>query len=199
MEECLGYMNKKIEKGFKEILVGLHEELGLNLDDVNLEGTPQRVAKAYLEMLQGIDHTKPLSILKTHFPSTYTGMVILTDIQCYGMCPHHFLPVRYNVNFAYIPAGHVLGLSKIPRFIKIMVQAPVLQEDVTKDIVNRFFHIVNPLGCMVTLDGQHQCMGCRGVEMPGVSTITSAHCGVFEEAHVKQEFFTHIELSRTKK
>ena len=193
-QEKKGFWEGKsqIEKGFAQIISGLHEAYGFDKYDINVKDTPSRVARAYIEMLQGIDPARADSILKQNFPSSYTGMVVLAKIPCFSMCPHHFLPVKYEASFGYIPNGNVLGLSKIPRYIKTSVQAPVLQECITDRIVERFMEIVNPLGCMVVLKGHHMCMGCRGVEMPDVSTITSAFRGNFKEQEIRDEFFTMI-------
>jgi len=181
-----------IERGFALILSGLHEAYGLNLLDENLTDTPSRVARSYLEMLKGIDPALADDVLQQSFPSDYDGMVVISDIQCYSMCPHHFLPVKYTANFGYIPSGLVLGISKIPRFIKLMCQAPVLQETLTENIVDKFTKIVKPLGCIITLKGYHMCMGCRGIEMPDASTITSSIRGNFESLTVREEFFNLI-------
>ena len=185
--------HEELEAGFKRMLQGLKIAYGLDLKDENLRETPARVARALLEMLQGIDQTGVEEILKKNFPTNYTGMVVLTDIHCFSMCPHHFLPVSYKVNFAYIPQGHALGLSKIPRFIKLLLQAPMLQEDATDAIVDKFNEYVNASGAMVTLSGQHMCMGCRGVSKPEVLTLTSALRGDFKKPEVRAEFFTIVE------
>lgn len=193
-QERQGFWEGKsqIEKGFAQIISGLYEAYGFDKDDINVRDTPSRVARSFLEMLQGIDPARAEAILKQNFPSSYTGMVVLSQIPCFSMCPHHFLPVKYEVSFGYIPNGHVLGLSKIPRYIKTSVQAPVLQECITDRIVERFMDIVNPLGCIVVLKGQHMCMGCRGVEMPDVSTVTSSFRGIFNEQDTRAEFFQLI-------
>lgn len=183
-----------IEHGFTEILLGLNVAYGLDLSDENLKETPARVARAFIEMLQGIDKSKSEAVLRQNFPSKYDGMVIIDNIKCYSMCPHHFLPVKYMANFGYIPDGRVLGLSKIPRFIKMTCRAPMLQEDTTEIIVDKFMEIVSPRGCIVTLSGQHLCMGCRGVEMPDTMTVTSAIRGNFETPAIRQEFFETLKL-----
>lgn len=187
----------KIEKAFAEIISGLYIAYGLDKNDENLKDTPSRVARAYLEMLQGINPESAKSILVQNFPSDYDGMVVLDNIQCYSMCPHHFLPVKYSVDFGYIPNGRVLGLSKIPRYIKLLLQAPKLQEDATEQLIQYFMDIVKPAGCMVILKGQHLCMGCRGVEMPNVATITSSRSGLFKKEDVKEEFINILSIRKS--
>lgn len=184
-----GLGKEKLETGFAMMLEGLHQAYGLDITNENFRETPQRVAKAYLEMNKGIDTTEVENILKQNFPSDYKGMVILDKIQTYSLCPHHFLPVRYIIHFGYIPNGKVLGLSKIPRFIKLLSQRPALQEDFTQDIIKMFNAYVKPLGCAVVIKGWHGCMGGRGVEMPETATITSEVSGNFTDISVKEEFF----------
>lgn len=181
-----------IEEGIKWILKGLNIAYGLDTKDPNFVDTPKRVAKAYLEMLKGTNSEGVNDILKQNFPSDYSGMVVEKDIECFSMCPHHLLPVKYKLHFAYIPDGNVLGLSKIPRFIKLLAQAPLLQEDFTQIVVNKFTEYVKPKGCVLYVEGWHMCMGARGIEMPEVSTITTALKGIFEEQPVKNEFFQII-------
>ena len=108
------------------------------------------------------------------------------------MCPHHFLPVKYNISFGYIPDGSVLGLSKIGRFVKLMAQAPILQEYFTDQIIEKFCEAVNPQGAIVEISGKHMCMGARGLEMPGSSVITSAFVGSFDQAKTRDEFYHMI-------
>lgn len=183
-----------IEEGVSKIISGLNVAYGLDVNDVNLIDTPARVGRAYLEMCQGIDPNKSVEILKQNFPSNYTGMVVLTKIPVFSLCPHHFLPVKYESNFGYIPKQRVLGLSKIPRYIKMLAQSPILQEDLAEKIVQLFFDEVAPYGCIITLKGYHMCMGCRGVEMPCVATTTTAFRGTFQKQDVREEFFTTIHM-----
>ena len=143
----------KLEQGVHLMLEGLQDAYGLDIANENFRETPKRVAKAYLEMLQGIDTTEVENILKQNFPSDYKGMVILDKISCYSMCPHHLIPVKYIIHFGYIPNGNVLGLSKIPRFIKLLAQSPKLQEDFTQEIVKLFNKYVMPEGSAVVVKG----------------------------------------------
>lgn len=184
---------KKLEEGFKLMLEGLHDTYGLNLNDPNFTDTPKRVAKAYIEMNKGIDISEVRDILMQNFPSEYDGLITENKIQTFSLCPHHFLPVRYEISFGYIPNENVLGLSKIPRFIKLLSQSPKLQEDFTQEIVNLFDEYVRPEGCGVFVKGWHLCMGARGISMPDTATITSALKGNFKDnPSVKDEFFKII-------
>lgn len=189
-----------LTNGFRMMLDGLKEAYDVDLEDPNFHETPGRVAKAYLEMNQGADRSKIDDIFSKAFPSTYTGMIIETEIKTFSLCPHHFLPVRYSIDFAYIPKDSMLGLSKTPRFIKLLSQAPLLQEQLTQDIVDIFSDKVKPLGCAVIVEGYHLCMGARGVEMPEVATITSALKGNFlEDPACKAEFLQILALKKRNK
>jgi GTP cyclohydrolase I len=135
-------------------------------------------------------------ILSKTFPCDFDEMVVVTDIEATGVCPHHLMPVRYTIHVGYIPSqeGQVLGLSKIPRLVCLLAARPILQEQLTKDIADIFEDNLNPLGVMVVVSGGHSCMQCRGVRMSGSRMITSAIRGVFQDdSAAKQEF---LDLAR---
>jgi len=191
-------LNKMIQ-GAELLLQGLSSYTGdsFSLLDHNFVDTPARIAKSYREMCEGLGREDEVAkILATHFPSTYNGMVIIDSIEVFSMCPHHFLPVKYKVDFGYIPNGHALGLSKIPRFIELLAKRPVLQEDLATDIISLFTSAVKPEGCIVVLDGQHGCMQCRGAKQANSSAITSEVYGSFKESVTRSEFLDLIKLRR---
>jgi len=190
---------KLMETGAAALLSGLAEltNNSFSLSDPNFKETPHRIAKAYLEMCSGLGRENEVKdILNKHFPSTYKGMVIIDNIEVFSMCPHHFLPVKYKVDFGYIPDGNVLGLSKIPRFIDLLAKRPVLQEDFVTDIIKYFTEAIKPEGCIVIVDGQHGCMQCRGVMQPNSSAITSEVFGSFTNIVTRTEFLELIKLRR---
>jgi len=185
-----------VEKGAIYMLRGLKEEFGLDIKDVNFKDTPKRIARAYYEIFEGINADEEIKkILSTSFPTTYDGMVVEHPIRCYSMCPHHFLPVIYDVSIAYIPKKGGLGLSKLPRLVELLAKAPKLQETFTQEIVDKLQETINPLGCMVVVKGDHLCMQMRGVKQPGCGTRTSAVTGVFKEQPARQEFLDLINRS----
>jgi len=169
---------KVIEENFKEILWAL----GIDSDDANFKETPKRYAKMMLnELCDGLYHSeeKIKEIFSKSFPSNYSGMVTQKNIRCYGLCPHHFITVIYDISFAYLPANRMLGLSKLSRFIELLAKRPVLQEDLTHEIVKIFVRYINPFGCFVIVKGRHLCMESRGVKQQNSVTITSELSGVF--------------------
>ena len=181
-------MNSMAE-GIKILLNGLQEELGMDIDNENFRETPERVAKAYLEILSGEkDTAKQIEeILKKSFPSQYRGMVIGSNIQVYSMCPHHLLPVSYVVNVGYIPGEKVIGASKLSRLVDVLAKRAVLQEDFTRDIVG-WLGAIEPEGAIAQVYGKHLCMGCRGIKQPQSSLITSEIRGAFEKKEAREEF-----------
>lgn len=179
-----------IKRGMEEILRGLK----VDIRDANFFKTPQRVAKAYLEIFEGL---LPESIdllenqFSTTFPCEYSQMILVKDIQCWSMCPHHFLPVKYQINMAYIPNGQVLGLSKLPRLVELLAKRPVLQEQLTQDIVDYLNKYAKPEGVIVQVSGEHLCMKMRGVKSRDSVAVTAALSGIFEtDASAKAEFYS---------
>jgi len=177
-----------VEKGMHYILKGLNQQFGLDLTDENFKDTPKRVARAYYEIFEGINSEEIENILSTSFPSQYNGMVVIKDIQCFSMCPHHFLPVEYHVNFGYIPGERVLGISKLARLVTLLGKQPMLQEDFTKAIVDILEKYIKPQGSIVQIKGKHMCMVMRGAEQRNAWTLTSAIRGNFTEAPIREEF-----------
>jgi GTP cyclohydrolase I len=182
-----------VEKGAIYMLKGLEKEYGLNLNDVNFKDTPKRIARAYAEIFEGINSKKEINdILSTKFPTIYEGIVSISPIRCYSMCPHHFLPVIYDVSVGYIPKNGGLGLSKLPRLIELLAKTPKLQEDFTQEIVNVINDSINPQGCICIVKGEHMCMHMRGVKHSESITMTSAIKGCFTNKETRDEFMELI-------
>ncbi|HEX3385968.1 MAG TPA: GTP cyclohydrolase I, partial [Mucilaginibacter sp.] len=96
---------------YKEVL----EQIGENPAREGLLKTPERVAKAMLFLTQGYDLDAKEILKSAMFKEEYSQMVVVKDIEVYSMCEHHMLPFFGKAHIAYIPNGHVVGLSKIPR------------------------------------------------------------------------------------
>jgi len=190
----IGNGNKDINKEviaehFKEIL---EKGLKLNINDENLIDTPKRFAKSYAEIFSGLSHTKEdiERLFKACFPSDYKGIILEEDISVFSMCPHHFLPIRYEVHIGYIPDGCIVGLSKLPRIVEALAKKPSLQEQFTEDIVNEIDSHVKPKGVICTVRGAHYCMQMRGVKQKDVWTTTSSVRGVFlAEPELELKFY----------
>jgi GTP cyclohydrolase I len=164
------------------------EILGLDLRDPNLMGTPDRVAKMYLEMFHGLSEGAEPKI--TIFPNAerYQAMVMEKDIPFYSLCSHHFVPFYGHAHVAYIPKDHIVGLSKMPRIVEFYGRRPQLQERMTEQIAQFMADKLHPQGVMVVIEARHLCVEMRGVKKPGALTVTSAIRGIFYDRPVREEF-----------
>lgn len=183
---------EKVERGMEIILEGLQEEFGLDLGDENFKNTPRRVARAYAEIFHGLKDTdaKVQRILGTSFSADVREMIVAKDIKAFSMCPHHFLPVEYDITVAYVSNGRVLGISKLARLVEILARRPVLQEAFTEEVADKLFNGVKAQGVGVWVEGVHYCMRMRGAKQVHAKTVTSAIRGCFEEEAVRAEFMS---------
>ena len=167
---------------------GILEDIGEDPDREGLVKTPERVAKA----LQYLTHGKnldPASILRSAmFKEEYQQMVIVRDIELYSLCEHHMLPFFGKAHVAYIPNGHIVGLSKIPRVVDAFARRLQVQERLTVEIRNCIQKTLKPLGVAVVIEAQHLCMIMRGVQKQHSVATTSAFTGEFQQDRTRAEF-----------
>ena len=164
-------------------------------EDKNREGllkNPSRVAKALQFLTHGYD-LDPVKILQSAmFAEEYRQMVIIKDIEVYSMCEHHMLPFFGKAHIAYIPNGHIVGLSKIPRVVDAFARRLQVQERLTTDIRDCIQNTLNPIGVAVVIEAQHMCMQMRGVQKQNSVTTTSAFTGEFLKNTTRKEFISLI-------
>ena len=192
-EEC----TKSLSSNYKEVI----ENLGEDPSREGLLKTPERVAKAMQFLTQGYDQN-PQEILKSAmFAEKYDEMVIVKDIEVYSLCEHHMLPFFGKCHIAYIPNGHIVGLSKFPRMVDAFSRRLQVQERLTDQIRDCLDETLNPQGVAVCIEAQHLCMQMRGVQKQNSITTTSAFSGAFmEEDITRQEFMSLVKgLTRLKK
>ncbi len=182
----------KLASFYKEIL----PEIGEDPSREGLIKTPERVAKALMFLTHGYE-LKPAEILKSAmFAEDYSEMVLVKDIEVYSMCEHHMLPFFGKVHVAYIPSGHIVGLSKIPRVVDAFARRLQVQERLTKEILHCIHDTLKPLGVAVVMEASHMCMQMRGVEKQNSKTTTSAFTGIFmENSKTREEFMKLIASS----
>ena len=164
-------------------------------EDTQREGlvkTPERVAKAFLELTRGHDMDPAETLRSAMFEEEYDQMVVVKDIEFHSLCEHHILPFFGKVHIAYIPNGKIVGLSKIPRVVDIFSHRLQVQEHLTKQICDCIQQALNPLGTIVIIEAQHLCMQMRGVEKQGSITTTIYYSGVFSQADKRREFMQLI-------
>jgi len=160
-------------------------------------GTPERVARMYMELCYGLTpeaERRKKHIFHSIFDSENEEMVTIRKIRSVSLCPHHLLPVEYKSFMGYVPRKKVIGLSKVPRLFKLMSSRPIIQEDLTQEIGRALVEHLEPKGVGVVMVGVHACMRCRGVLEDGADVITSFVDGVFRDPKEKarDEFLTFI-------
>tara|TARA_B100000214_G_scaffold371707_1_gene348583 strand:- start:9795 stop:10358 length:564 start_codon:yes stop_codon:yes gene_type:complete len=181
--------NKKLAEEIKSILT----KIGENPNREGLVKTPERVAKSMAFLTNGYKEN-PTSILKSAmFAENYNQMVLVKDIEMYSLCEHHMLPFFGKAHIAYIPNGHIVGLSKIPRIVNVFSRRLQVQERLTDQIKDCIQDALNPKGVAVVIEAQHLCMQMRGVEKQHSLTTTSAFSGIFlKDEKTRSEFINLI-------
>jgi len=154
--------------------------------------TPERIAKALLYLTQGYDLDAKDILNSAMFKEDYSQMVIVKDIEVYSMCEHHMLPFFGKAHVAYIPNGHVVGLSKIPRVVDVYARRLQVQERLTNEIRDCIQDALQPLGVGIVIECRHLCMSMRGVQKQNSVTTTSAFTGEFLKEKTRTEFLNLI-------
>ena len=168
------------------------KQIGENPEREGLQKTPERVAKAMLYLTQGYELDAKKILKSAMFKEEYSQMVVVKDIEVYSMCEHHMLPFFGKAHVAYIPNGHVVGLSKIPRIVDVFARRLQVQERLTNEIRDCIQDTLNPLGVGVVIECRHLCMSMRGVQKQNSVTTTSAFTGEFLKEKTRAEFLNLI-------
>ncbi len=168
------------------------KQIGENPEREGLLKTPERIAKAMLYLTQGYDLDAKEILSSAMFKEDYSQMVIVKDIEVYSMCEHHILPFFGKAHVAYIPNGHVVGLSKIPRVVDVFARRLQVQERLTNEIRDCIQDTLQPYGVGVVIECRHLCMSMRGVQKQNSVTTTSAFTGEFLKEKTRTEFLNLI-------
>jgi GTP cyclohydrolase IA len=166
----------RIERAVREILLAVGEDP----DREGLLKTPNRVARAYGELMAGLK-TDPRKHLKTVFHERYDEVVLLRDVPFNSLCEHHLLPFTGKAHVAYLPDGKVVGLSKLARLVEGFARRPQVQERLTGQIADALMEELNPIGAACVIEAVHTCMTIRGAKKTGSTMVTSALRGIFKE------------------
>jgi GTP cyclohydrolase IA len=166
----------RIERAVREILLAVGE----NPDREGLLKTPNRVARAYGELMAGLQDD-PKRHLKTVFHERYDEVVLLRDIEFHSLCEHHLLPFTGRAHVAYLPDGKVVGLSKLARLVEGFARRPQVQERLTTQIADALMEALSPVGAACVIEAVHTCMTIRGAKKHGSTMVTSALRGIFKE------------------
>ena len=182
----------KIQESVKDIL----NTLGMDLTDDSLQGTPRRVAKAFVnEIFMGLN---PKNMPK---PSTfennynYEEMLVEKNIVVYSTCEHHLLPIIGRAHVAYISNGKVIGLSKMNRIVEYFSKRPQVQERLTMQVVQAMQEALGTQNVACVIDAKHLCVNSRGIKDIESSTVTAEFGGKFKEKETKAEFLNYLKLT----
>lgn len=172
----------------------LIEWAGDDPDREGLAGTPDRVVRAYEEFFEGY-RADPVALLERTFEETndYEDMVVLRDVRLESHCEHHIVPIIGKAHIAYLPAGRVVGVSKLARVIEVFAKRLQIQETLTAQIAETISQVLEPRGVAVVIEAAHMCMTTRGIKKPGVSMVTRQFHGVFRtDKELRREFLSLI-------
>lgn len=167
---------KKIAILFEEIM----DVLGLDLTDDSLKGTPERVAKMYIdEIFSGLnpDNKPKISLFDNSYK--YNQMLVEKNITFYSNCEHHFVPIIGKAHIAYVSSGKVIGISKINRIVQYYAKRPQVQERLTNQIAIELASILDTEDIAVIIDAKHLCVSSRGIKDETSATVTSYYGGIF--------------------
>jgi len=184
--------NIDVSEEAKEQYKHIISDIGEDASRDGLKKTPERAAKAMRFLTQGYTQD-PAEILKSAmFKESYNEMVIVKDIELYSLCEHHILPFFGKAHIAYIPNGHIVGLSKIPRIVDVFSRRLQVQERLTEQILDCINDTLKPQGVAVVIEASHMCMMMRGVQKQNSVTTTSGFRGQFEKIETRNEFLKLI-------
>jgi GTP cyclohydrolase I len=171
------------------------ETLGLDLNDDSLKGTPNRVAKMFVnEIFGGLDPDNKPKASTFDNKYKYGEMLVEKNITVYSTCEHHLLPIVGRAHVAYISNGTVVGLSKMNRIVDYFAKRPQVQERLTIQIVKELQNVLNTKDVACVIDAKHLCVNSRGIRDIESSTVTSEFGGKFKEKGTRREFLDYIKL-----
>ena len=180
---------EKIASLFSQIM----DVLGLDLSDDSLSGTPNRVAKMYVdEIFSGLNPKNKPKIALFRNKYGYSQMLVEKDITFYSNCEHHFVPIIGKAHVAYISGGKIIGLSKLNRIVQYFAKRPQVQERLTNQIGIELQSILSTEDVAVIIEAKHLCVSSRGIKDDSSSTTTCFYGGKFNTANKILELQNYI-------
>lgn len=180
---------KRISILFSEIM----DVLGLDLTDDSLQGTPDRVAKMYIEeIFSGLDPQNKPKVALFDNKYQYNQMLVEKNITFYSNCEHHFVPIIGKAHIAYKSSGKVIGLSKLNRIVQYYAKRPQVQERLTNQIANELKTVLETEDVAVIIDAKHLCVSSRGVKDDTSTTVTTYYGGEFNTSEKIAELQNYI-------
>ena len=183
--DCAGVDADAVSLAISDLLYAIGE----TPEREGLRETPDRVGRAWQELVSGYATDPARLINGAVFDIDYDDMVVVNDIEFYSLCEHHLLPFFGHAHVAYIPDSKVVGLSKIPRIVDMFARRLQVQERLTRQVADFLDEILQPRGVAVAMTGRHMCSMIRGVKKHSSNMTTSAMIGEFKhDPHLRSEF-----------
>ena len=182
-----------IEKHFHIIM----EEMGLDMNDDSLQGTPHRVAKMFIqEIFSGLnpDNKPKISVFDNSY--NYDKMLVEANISFNSTCEHHFLPIVGKAQIGYVSSGKVIGLSKLNRIVDYYSRRPQVQERLIMQIFNELKTVLDTDNVIVVMEATHLCVSSRGIKDESSYTSTIQYGGVFNQKENRNDFFNLIQQNK---
>ena len=174
---------------FEDLVAEMILRLGDDPEREGMRKTPKRVAKSLAFLTEGYRKRPQEVVGDALYEQSHQNMVLVKDIELYSLCEHHLLPFFGKAHIAYIPDGHILGLSKLARLVEVYARRFQVQERLTEQIAQAVWETTRPQGVAVVVEAYHLCMMMRGVQKQNSKTITSAMRGAFlEDQRTRDEF-----------
>ncbi len=178
-----------IEKHFHIIM----EEMGMDMTDDSLQGTPHRVAKMFIqEIFSGLNPANKPKISVFDNSYNYDKMLVEANISFNSTCEHHFLPIVGKAHIGYVSSGKVIGLSKLNRIVDYYSRRPQVQERLIMQIFNELKTVLATDNVIVVMEATHLCVSSRGIKDESSYTSTIQYGGIFNEKENRNDFFNLI-------
>jgi GTP cyclohydrolase I len=182
-----------IEKHFQIIM----EEMGLDMTDDSLKGTPHRVAKMFIqEIFSGLNPANKPKISVFENSYHYDKMLVEANISFNSTCEHHFLPIIGKAHIGYVSSGKVIGLSKLNRIVDYYSRRPQVQERLIMQIFNELKSVLDTEDVIVVMEAKHLCVSSRGIKDESSFTSTIQYGGIFNEKENRNDFFNLIQQEK---
>ena len=182
-----------IEKHFHIIM----EEMGLDMTDDSLQGTPHRVAKMFIqEIFSGLNPANKPKISVFDNSYNYDKMLVEANISFNSTCEHHFLPIVGKAHIGYVSSGKVIGLSKLNRIVDYYSRRPQVQERLIMQIFNELKTVLETDNVIVVMEATHLCVSSRGIKDESSYTSTIQYGGIFDEKDNRNDFFNLIKKDK---
>ncbi len=184
-------------QSIEKLFHGIMEEMGMDMTDDSLQGTPHRVAKMFIqEIFSGLNpKNKPkISVFENSY--NYDKMLVEANISFNSTCEHHFLPIIGKAHIGYVSSGKVIGLSKLNRIVDYYSRRPQVQERLIMQIFNELKTVLETDNVIVIMEAKHLCVSSRGIKDESSFTSTIQYGGIFDQKENRNDFFNMIKFEK---